>query len=243
MRPHALGRVHVGAGHIDGHRACGRINAIDRLHELLGQALADQVVTLLDELRRHESPLVAAAHEEWVLVCCLDAPIDDHEPVVLAEFDAPHAGHRRLRAAHPPVREPLVLGLVGHIGFQAGDLNRGNLVTRLEVLDRREAAVAKADERAEEQAVGATASTTAPSATTASASSPATASSARAATAAAGATTSRSTATGPASTRRTATPARRTPAAGRSASARGSATAGGTSAAAASGRPARRRSG
>jgi hypothetical protein len=206
VRPNTLGRVDVGAGHIDRHRASRRIHTVGRLHELFGQSLADQVVALLDELRRHESPLVAAAHEKRVLGRCLDPPVDDHEPVVLAEFDAPHAGHRRLRAAHPPVREPLVLGLVGHIGFQAGDLDRGNLVTGLEVLDGREAAVAQADERAEEQAVGATSSTAAPSATT-------TASSARAATAAAArATTSRSTATGPASPRRTATTARRTPA-------------------------------
>ena len=237
MRPNTLGRVDVGAGHINGHRARRRIDTIDRLHELFGQSLADQVVALLDELSRYESPLVAAAHEERVLGRRLDPAVDDHEPVVLTEFYAPHAGHCRLRAAHAPMREPLVLGLVGYIRLQAGDMDRCDPVAGLEVLDGREAAVAKADERAEEQAVGATASTTAPSATTASASSPATTSSARAATAATGATTSRSTATGPASTRRTATTARRTPATGRTASACGA------SAAAAPGRPARRRSG
>ena len=50
MGPHALGRVDVGAGHIDGHRARRCIDAIDRLHEFLGWSLADQVVALLDEL-------------------------------------------------------------------------------------------------------------------------------------------------------------------------------------------------
>lgn len=233
MRPNTLGRVDVGSGHIDGHRACRRIHAIDRLHEFLGKALADQVVALLDELRRHESPLVAAAHEERVLGRRLDASIDDHEPVVLAEFHAPHAGHCRFGASHAPMREPPVLRLVGHICFQAGYLDRCDLIAGFEVLNWRETTIAKADERAEEQAVGATATPASSSATTAPASSATTSTPAAA----------RTTAAGPASTRRTATPTRRTPAAGRSASARGSATAGGTSAAAAAGRPARRRPG
>ena len=137
MRPHALGRINVRAGHIDGHRACRRIHAIDRLHEFLGQALANQVVALLDELSRHESPLVAPAHEERVLRRCLDPAVDDHKPVVLAEFDAPHAGHGWLRAAHSPVREPLVLGLVRHIRFQPRHLDRCDLVAGLEVFDGR----------------------------------------------------------------------------------------------------------
>ena len=171
MRPNTLGRVDVGAGHIDGHRACRRIHAIDRLHEFLGKALADQVVALLDELRRHESPLVAAAHEERVLGRRLDPAVDDYEPVVLAEFYAPHAGHRRLRAAHAPMREPPVLRLVGHIRFQAGYLDRCDLIAGFEVLDWRETTIAKADERAEEQAVGATATPASSSATTAPASS------------------------------------------------------------------------
>lgn len=241
MRPNFLGRVDVGAGHIDGHRACWRIDAIDRLHEFLSQALADQVVALLDELRRHESPLVAAAHEERVLGRRLDPAVDDYEPVVLAEFHAPHAGHRRLRAAHAPMREPPVLRLVRHIRLQAGYLDRSNLVTGFEVLNWRETTIAKADERAEEQAVGATATPASSSATTAPASSATTSTTAATSASTRGtsatAAAARTTATGPASTRRTATPARRTPAAGRSA------TAGGTSAAAAAGRPARRRPG
>jgi hypothetical protein len=245
--PHALSGIDVGAGHIDGHRACGRIDAIDQLHKFLGQALADQVVALLDELSRHESPLVAAAHEERVLGRRLDPAVDDYEPVVLAEFHAPHAGHCGFGASHAPMREPPVLRLVGHIRFQAGYLDRCDLIAGFEVLNGRETAIAKANERAEEQAVGATATPASSSATTAPASSATTSTAAAATSASTGgssatAAAARTTATGPASTRRTATPARRTPAAGRSASARGSATAGGASAAAA-GRPARRRPG
>jgi len=151
--PHTLSRVDIGAGHIDGDRAGGCVHAIDRLDEFLGESLADQIVALLDELRRHESPLVATPHEERVLGRRLDPAVDHHEPGVLAELHAGHAGHGRLCAAHAPVREPLILRFVRHVRLKARHLDRSDLIARLEVLDGREAAVAQTDECAEEQAV------------------------------------------------------------------------------------------
>ena len=184
MRPDTFGRVDVGAGDMNGHRPCRRIHLHDGFDEFLRESLADQVVAFLDQFRRREAPLVSAPHEERVLGCRLDPAVDDHEPVVFAEFHGLHAGHGRLGAAHAPVREPLVLRLVRHVRREPWNLNRCDLIAGLEVLNRRDAAVAEADERAEEQAVrpaapstastaasSATASTTPSSATTAPASS------------------------------------------------------------------------
>jgi hypothetical protein len=149
---------------VDGHGAGRRIDALDGLDEFLSKSLADQVVALLEELGGREAPFVAAAHEERVLGRRLDAPIDHHEPCVLAEFHAGDAANGRDRAAQAVVRKPLILRAVGHIDLESGDLNGGDAVAGREVLDRGDAAVGQTDERAKEQAVRTPATTTSASA-------------------------------------------------------------------------------
>ncbi|GJQ28412.1 MAG: hypothetical protein HBSAPP03_02960 [Phycisphaerae bacterium] len=93
---------------------------------------------------------------------------------MLAELHAGDAANGRDRAAQAVVRQPLVLGAVGDIDFEAGHLDRGDDVAGLEVLDRGDAAVGQADERAEEEAVRTPTATSAPASTTSSAASTAT---------------------------------------------------------------------
>ncbi|MBL9000777.1 MAG: hypothetical protein JNK25_06535 [Phycisphaerae bacterium] len=50
MDPDALGGEGVRAGDVDGHGAGRRVDALDGFDEFLGEALADQVVALLEEL-------------------------------------------------------------------------------------------------------------------------------------------------------------------------------------------------
>jgi hypothetical protein len=144
---------------VDGDGASRRVDADDGLDLLLIHVLVDQEVPRLYELGGCEAPLVAAANHERVLRRGLQATVDDHEAVVLAEADARHpSGHGR-RAVQAVMREPVVLGAVGHIDLEAGDLDGCHAIAGLEVLDRREASIFEAHEGAEEEAVAAGAGT------------------------------------------------------------------------------------
>jgi hypothetical protein len=123
VNPHALCEQRIGAGDVDGHSAGRRVDADDRFDLFFVHALIDQVVAWLDELGRRETPLVAAADHERVLGRRLQTAIDDYEAVVLAEVDAGHAGGDRRRAVEAVMREPVVLGAVGDIDLEAGDLD------------------------------------------------------------------------------------------------------------------------
>lgn len=128
--------------------------------------LVDQEVPRLNELGGREAPLVAAADHERVLGRRLQAAVDDHEAVVLAQADAGHARGDGGRAVQTVVRQPVVLGAVGHIDLEAGHLDGCHAIAGLEVFDRREASILEAHEGAEEEAV-ATAPTAATGTTTA----------------------------------------------------------------------------
>jgi len=140
---------------VDGHSARWRIDPQDRYDLLLFHPLINQEVTGLDQLGGCEAPLVAAADHERVLGRCLHPAVDDHEAVVLADTDAGDARCDGRRAVQAVVREPVVLGAVGNIDLKAGHLDGCHVIAGLEVLDRREAAVLEAHERAEEEAVAA----------------------------------------------------------------------------------------
>ena len=93
---------------MDGHGASRRANADDRLDLFLAHVFVDQEVAGLDELGRCEAPLVAAADHERVFGRCLQAAVDDHEAVVLAEADdAPE-----LMPLLPPEEAPLDMALL-----------------------------------------------------------------------------------------------------------------------------------
>lgn len=166
MDPYALGQQRVGARDVDGDGAGWRIDADDGLDLLLVHVLVDQEVAGLDELGGREAPLVAAADHERVLGRRLQAAVDDHEAVVLAEADAGHAGCDGRRAVKAVVREPVVVGAVGHIDLEAGHLDGCHAIAGLEVLDRRKASVLEAHEGAEEEAVAAASATAAGPTTT-----------------------------------------------------------------------------
>jgi len=151
---------------VDGHGAGRRVNPDDGHDLFLVHVLVDQEVAGLDKLGGCETPLVAAADHERVLGRRLQAAIDDHKAVVLAEADAGHAGGDGSRAVQAVVREPVVLGAVGHIDFEAGHLDGCHAVAGLEVLNRREASVLEAHEGAEEEAVAAASATAAGPTTT-----------------------------------------------------------------------------
>lgn len=155
MNPHARGEERVRAGDGDGDRARQFILELHRLHEFLTERLVDEVVARLDQLGGCESPLVAAADHERVLWRRLQSAIDDHEAVVFAEADAGNAGRNGPRAVQAVVREPVVLGAVRHIDLEARHLDRRHAVPGLEVLDRGEAAILEAHERAKQEAVAA----------------------------------------------------------------------------------------
>lgn len=151
--PHAFGEQGVGARDVDGHGAGGGVDAAHRLDLFLVHVLVDQEVAGLEELGGGEAPLVAAADHERVLGRGFESAVDDDEALVLAEADAGDPrGHGR-RAVQTVVRQPVVLSAVRDIDLEAGDLDGGHEVARPEVLDRREAAVRQAHERAEEEAV------------------------------------------------------------------------------------------
>ncbi len=155
MDPHAFGEQRVGAGNVDGHGAGRRVDADDGLDFLLVHVLVDQEVPRLDELGGCEAPLVAAADHERVLRRRLQSAVDHHEAVVLAEANAGHAGCDGRRAVKAVVREPVVLGAVGHIDLKAGHLDGCHPVAGPEVLDRRKASVLEAHEGSEEEAIAA----------------------------------------------------------------------------------------
>lgn len=159
VNPHALGEQRVGAGDVDSHGAGRCVYADDRFDLLLVHVLVDKEIARLDELGGREAPFVAAADHERVLRRRLQAPVDDHEAVVLAEADAGHAGGDGRRAVKAVMREPVVLGAVRDIDLEAGHLDGCHSVAGLEVLDGRKAAVLEAHKRAEEEAVAAGAGT------------------------------------------------------------------------------------
>lgn len=141
MDPDALGEEGVRAGDVDGHGAGGGVDSGDRIDLFLLHLLVDQEVAGMDELGGGEAPLVAAADHEGVLRRRLEAAVDDHEPLVLAELDAGDAGRDGRGAVQAVVREPVVLRAVGYIDLKAGDLDGGHEVAGAEVLDGRESAV------------------------------------------------------------------------------------------------------
>jgi len=123
--------------------------------------LVDQEIAGLNELGRRETPLVAAADHERVLGSRLQAAVDDHEAVVLAEADARHPRRDGRRAVQSVVREPVVLGAVRDIDLEAGHLDGCHAVAGLEILDGRQAAIFEAHEGAKEEAVAAAPAATA----------------------------------------------------------------------------------
>ena len=159
MDPHALGEQGVRARNVNGDGARRRVDADDRFDLLLIHPLINQEVTGLDELGGREAPLVAPADHERVLRRRLQAAVDDHEAAVLAEANARHARRDGCRAVQAVVREPVVLGAVGDIDFEAGHLDGCHAVAGLEVFDGSEASVLETHEGAEEEAVAAGAGT------------------------------------------------------------------------------------
>jgi len=155
VNPHAFGQKRVRSGDVEGHGAGGCVDADCRFHELLVHSVVDEVVPGLDELRRREAPFVAAADHEGMLGRGLEAPVDNHEPLVLAERDARHSGGDLRRAVETVVRQPVVLGAVRDIDLEAGHPEGREGVAGLEVLDRGEAAVGEPHKRPEEEAVAA----------------------------------------------------------------------------------------
>lgn len=92
VNPHASGEERVGAGNGEGDGSRQLILELHRRHEFLAEGLVDEVVSRLDQLRRCESPLVAAADQERVFRCGLDLAVDDDVPNVLSQEDARHTG-------------------------------------------------------------------------------------------------------------------------------------------------------
>jgi len=149
VNPNSLGQKRVRSGNVDGHGAGRRVDPNDRIDLFLVHVLVDEEVAGLDELGGCEAPFIAAADHERVFGRRLQAAVDDHEAVVFAEADAGNAGRDRLRAVQAVMREPVVLGSVRDIDLEPGHLDGCHAVAGLEVLDRREAAILEAHERAE----------------------------------------------------------------------------------------------
>jgi len=97
-------------------------DALDRRDDLLAKPVEEDRVADLDELRRHEAPLIVAADQDRVLRSALHATVEDHEALVRAELDLSD----RLGAAHdavePPRRKPVVLGAIVDVDDETGDL-------------------------------------------------------------------------------------------------------------------------
>ncbi len=161
VNPHALGEQGVRSGDVNRYGAGRCVDADNRLDFLFVEVFVDQEVAGLDELGGREAPLrgsrrggVAADHER-VLGRRLQAAVDDHEAVVLAEADAGDAGGDGRRAAQAVMGKPVVLGAVRNVDFKTGHLDGRHAVAGLEVLDGREASVLETDKGTEEQAVAA----------------------------------------------------------------------------------------
>jgi len=151
--PDAVGHVQVRAGHVDRHRASRRVNPFDGDDRFLAQVVADQGVADLQQLGRAEAPLVAPAHEERVLEGHFDPIVDQVEALVFAVGDGSDAGDVRGHLAGAAGPEPVVLSVVVGITFQAGHIERSDLIAGHQVLDGDEMAVGQAHERAVEEAV------------------------------------------------------------------------------------------
>lgn len=120
MRPDPIGDVGIRAGHVDGDGGDNTVALLDGGDRLLGQLVTQEQIAQAQHLDGAEAELVAPAHEQRVLECSLDAPIDEVEAVVLAARNA-----RDLRGAALQIRltcicSPQVLRAVRRVGLEPG---------------------------------------------------------------------------------------------------------------------------
>lgn len=133
MRPNPVDEQGIGRGNMNRDGPHPTRDPIDGNDDLLAESVEEERVDDLNELRRHEAPLIITTDQDRMLRRALHAVVDDDEAVVRAEADLTD----RLRAPHDAGEAP---GRGQHFGQpQSGD----PVDIRLSRRDRRQAKVAR----------------------------------------------------------------------------------------------------